>query len=151
MNLYKGIEGDTVPVELLVKSMNEAMPVKVTGVSASIQGHEVGGEIAGFVVKSDNVVHGLVGPDMYKAPGCYIVYVKCIFQDGSSRTFPVNVDIVSKAELTKQFMLDRWSQLSKAHQEGQNVVSEATRLLKSLEDGGYVTEEIRQQLDDMSL
>lgn len=151
MNLYKGIEGDTVPVELLVKSMNEGSPVKVIGVLASIVGPNVQDDIAGFAVKSDNSVHGLVGPSSYKEPGCYVVYVKCTFQDGSSRTFPVNVDIVSKAEITKQAMLDRWSQLAKAHQDGQNVVSEASRLLKALEVGGFMTDEIRQQLDEMSL
>lgn len=149
MNVYKGFEGDTVPIELLVKSSSESTPVKVVGVSASIIGPNVNVDIPGFVVKSDNLVYGLVGPEVYKAPGCYIAYVKCVFHDGSSKTFPVDVDIMSKSELTKKFMIDRWTQLAEQHNQGQDVLPEATRLLKSMEDGGYLTDDLKQRLEDM--
>ena len=149
MNVYKGFEGDVIPIELLVKSLNSEGTVKVMGVSATIEGANVKSDITGFAVKAENIVHGLLGPDVYKYPGCYIAYVKCSFDDGSTRTFPVNVDVISKEDLTKQFMLDRWNQLAALHRKGEDVIPEATRLLKSMTEGGYITDYIKKAMESI--
>lgn len=146
-NVYRGFEGDVIPIELKVKSLDDIGTVKVTGVTATIKGAKIDGAIPGFMVKGENVVHGLVGPDVYKFPGCYIAYVTCAFDDGSTRTFPVSVDVLSKDELTKQFMLDRWAQLAKEHREGKDVIPEATRLMKSFEESGYMTDYIKSMME----
>jgi len=148
-NVYRGFEGDVIPIELLVKSSDSEGTVKVVGVTATIKGAKIDGAIPGFMVKGDNVVHGLVGPEVYKFPGCYIAYVTCAFDDGSTRTFPVSVDVLSKDELTKQFMLDRWNQLAQLHQKGEDVIPEATRLMKSMESGGYLTDYIKSMMEKM--
>lgn len=146
-NTYKGYEGDTIPVQLLVKSLNDQATVKVTEVSATIMGAKVSGDVVGFTVKADNLVHGLVSPEVYKFPGAYVVFVKCTFDDGSSRTFPVNVDVISKDELVKQTMLKRWNELSARYKKGEDVLPEATRLLKSMEEGGYLTDYIKKMMN----
>ena len=148
-NVFKGYEGDVIPVELLVKSLSSEGTVKVVGVTATIKGAKIDGAIPGFMVKGDNIVHGLVGPEVYKFPGCYIAYVTCAFDDGSTRTFPVSVDVLSKDDLTKQFMLDRWNQLAQLHQKGGDVIPEATRLMKSMEEGGYLTDYIKSMMEKM--
>ena len=148
MNIYRGFEGDIIPIELLVKSLNSEGTVKVTGVSATIEGANVKSDIPGFAVKAENIVHGLLGPDVYKYPGCYIAYVRCAFDDGSTRSFPITIDIISKEDLTKQFMLDRWNQLAALHRKGEDVIPEATRLLKSMESGGYLTDYIKKMMEN---
>lgn len=146
-NTYTGFEGDIIPVQLLVKSLNDQAVVKVVDVSATISGPKVAGNINNFTVKADNLVHGLVGPDVYKFPGAYVVFVTCSFDDGSSRTFLVNVDVISKDELVKQTMLKRWNELSARYKKGEDVLPEATRLLKSMEEGGYLTDYIKKMMN----
>jgi hypothetical protein len=149
ISIYKGYEGDIIPIELLVKSMSAEGTIKVVKASANIVGGNVkSGDIA-FTVKGDNIVHGLIGQEAYKFPGAYVAYVKCTFDDGSTRTFPVNIDVLSKDDLTKQMMLDRWNQLAELHRKGEDVIPEATRLLKSMEEGGYLTDYIKKMMSNI--
>jgi hypothetical protein len=146
MSIYKGYEGDVIPVELMVKSLSPEGTIKVVKASATIIGGNVKSGDIELNIKGDNIVHGLIGQEYYKFPGAYVAYIKCTFDDGSTRTFPVSLDVMSKDDLTKQVMLDRWNQLAELHRKGEDVVPEATRLLKSMEEGGYLTDYIKKMM-----
>jgi hypothetical protein len=123
--------------------------IKVVKASANIIGGNVKSEDIALTIKGDNIVHGLIGQDVYKFPGAYVAYIKCTFDDGSTRTFPINIDVMSKDDLTKQMMLDRWNQLAELHRNGEDVIPEATRLLKSMEEGGYLTDYIKKMMSNI--
>jgi hypothetical protein len=148
---YEGYEGDAIPVKLqVIKAPSEdAGMVSIVGVKAILDNGNNPVDLKAFVVKSSDLVYGVVSPDEYKVPGTHLVWVQCSFDDGSSKTFPVQVDVLSKQDVMKNLMLKRWDELKSMHAKGVDVVPEATRLIKSLKDSGYMKDYVEKMMKEL--